>query len=155
MVSAKTRSMAFAAMSCDFCGFLEWVSQMGLTDVEIPNRTRDGGSRKRVILSLAELSPDEVHQNLLWDRAVPLSAEEHERCGKCWRWLCHENAPFRVVEGDAIISASMEIYDDVLLSCVPTGWRRAAQIIGERGDEGVFRLHDDPIPDVLLASAPR
>jgi hypothetical protein len=64
MVSAKTRSMAFAAMPCEFCGFLEWVSQMGLTDVEIPNRTRDGGSRKRLILSLAELSPGEVHQNV-------------------------------------------------------------------------------------------
>jgi uncharacterized protein DUF1835 len=39
--------------ACEFCGFLEWVSQMGsqsyqvidLTDVGIPHRTRDGGSR--------------------------------------------------------------------------------------------------------------
>src|SRR6516165_12541947 len=63
--------------ACEFCGFLELVSQIGrqsyevvdLTGVEIPYRTGDGGSANRAILSLAELSPNEVYENALWDRA--------------------------------------------------------------------------------------
>lgn len=138
--SAQKRVVWFSRRTaCEFCGFLEWVSQMGrqsyevvdLTGVEIPCRTGDGGSANRAILSLAELSPDDVCENALWDRAAPPSAEERQRYGRIWQRLCRENAPFRVVEDDAVISASIEVYDDMLLSCLTTDWSRAARVIGE------------------------
>src|SRR5262249_47047464 len=64
--SAQKRVIWFSRRAAvEFCGFLEFVSQMGtqsydvidLTGVEIPRRTRDGGSANRVIFGLAELSP--------------------------------------------------------------------------------------------------
>src|SRR5262249_3175317 len=98
---------------------------------EIPSRTRDGRAADRTILGLAELSPNEVRENALWDRAVPLSAEERQRYCRIWQRLRRENAPFRVIEGDTIISASIEVYDDMLLSCLTTEWSRAARAIGD------------------------
>jgi Protein of unknown function/Domain of unknown function (DUF1835) len=138
--SAQRRVVWFSRrMACEFCGFLELVSQMGrqsyevvdLTGMEIPYRTGDGGSANRATLSLAELSPDEVRENALWDRAAPLSAEERQQYGRIWQRLCRENAPFRVIKDDAIISASIEVYDDLLLSCLTTDWNRAARVIGD------------------------
>jgi len=72
-----------------------------------------------------------VRENALWDRAVPLSAEERQRYCRIWQRLRRENAPFRVIEGDTIISASIEVYDDMLLSCLTTEWSRAARAIGD------------------------
>jgi len=123
----------------EFCGFLEFVSQMGtqsyevidLTGAEIPSRTHDGGSANRAFFRLAELSSDELRENALWDRAVPLSAEERQQYERSWQRLRRENAPFRVMEGGAVVSASIEVYDDMLLSCLTTDWCRAARIIGE------------------------
>jgi hypothetical protein len=138
--SAQRRVVWFSQRTAsEFCGFLELVSQMGrlsyqvvnLTGVEIPYPTRAGGSAHRAILSLAELSPGEVRENALWDRAVPLSAEERQRYVRSWQRLRQENAPFRVVESDTVISASIEVYDDLLLSCLTPDWRRAARIIGD------------------------
>jgi Domain of unknown function (DUF1835) len=72
--SAQKRVVWFSRRTAsEFCGFLELVSQMGrqsydvvdLTGVEISYRTRDGGSTNRMILSLAELSPNEVRENAL------------------------------------------------------------------------------------------
>jgi hypothetical protein len=80
---------------------------------------------------LAEFSPDEVRENALWDRAVPSSAEERRQYERSWQRLRRENAPFRVIEGDAVISASIEVYDDMLLSCLTTDWCGAARIIGD------------------------
>jgi hypothetical protein len=138
--SAQKRVVWFSRRTaCEFCGFLEFVSQMGtqsyevvdLTGVEIPHRTHDGRSANHVIFRLAELSPDEVRENALWDRAVPLSPEERRQSERSWQRLRRENAPFRVVEGDAVISASIEVYDDMLLSCLTTDWCRTARIIGD------------------------
>jgi hypothetical protein len=137
--SAQKRVIWFSRRTAtEFCGFLEFVSQMGtqsyeviaLTGVEIPHRTHDG-SANHVIFRLAELSPDEVRENALWDRAVPLSPQERRQSERSWQRLRRENAPFRVVEGDAVISASIEVYDDMLLSCLTTDWCRAARIIGD------------------------
>ena len=62
---------------------------------------------------------------------MPLSASERQHYRRSWRRLRRENAPFRVLEGDAVMSASIEIYDDMLLSCVTADWCRAAFVIGE------------------------
>jgi len=120
--------------ACEFCGFLEFVSQMGRQSYEVVDLTgveNDGRSANRAILSLAELSPHEVRENALWDRAAPLSADERRRYGRSWQRLRRENAPFRVVEGDTVISASIEVYDDLLLSCLTRDWCRAARIIAD------------------------
>lgn len=138
--SAQKHVVWFSRRSArEFCGFLELVLQMGrrsyqvvdLTGVEIPCQTYGGAAASRPTLNLAELSPDEVRENALWDRAVPLSAEERQRYRRAWQSLRYANAPFRVVEGDSVISASIGIYDDMLLSCMTADWRRAALIIGE------------------------
>ena len=121
----------------EHCGFLELVSEMGrqsyavvdLSGAVILYPTRDGGRVNPAILSMSELSPDLVRENALWDRAAPLSALERRRYRRLWQRLRRENAPFRVVEGDTVISASAEIYDDMLLSCVTADWCSAARII--------------------------
>jgi Protein of unknown function/Domain of unknown function (DUF1835) len=129
----------------EFCGFLELVSQMSrqsytvidLTGLTIPHRMPDGTRVNRAILSLAELNPEIVRENALWDWAAPLSAEEGERYSRLWKRLSDENAPFRVVEGDAVTSASIEVYDDLLLSCLTRDWCRAARTIGDAMTRGL------------------
>jgi len=147
--SAQKRVVWFSRRTgLEYCGFLELVSQLGrrsykvvdLTDVQILYSTHGGRRVNRAILSLAELSPDLVCANALWDRAVPLSAVERRRYRRSWRRLRRENAPFRVIKGDIVISASAEIYDDMLLSCLTADWRGAAHIIGG----AIGRSIDDP-----------
>ena len=36
-----------------------------------------------------------------------------------------------MVEGDTVISASIEVYDDMMLSCLTVDWCRTARIIGD------------------------
>ena len=137
---AQKRVVWFSRRSVsDFCGFLELVSQMGrksyqvvdLTRLEIAYRTREGETENRTIFTLAELSPDQVRENALWDRSVPLSGDERRRYRRYWQRLRRENAPFRVVDGDAVISTSIELYDNMLLSRLTAEWSRAACIIAD------------------------
>ena len=66
-----------------------------------------------------------------WQRGDILIGRLHERrrYRRLWQRLRRENAPFRVVEGDIVISASAEIYDNMLLSCVTADWCSAARIL--------------------------
>ena len=136
--SAQKRVVWFSRRTAiEHCGFLELVSQMGrrsyavvdLAGAIILYPTRNGGRVARATLSLSELSPDLVRENAIWDRAAPLSALERRRYRRLWQRLRRENAPFRVVEGDIVISASAEIYDNMWLSCVTADWCGAARIL--------------------------
>jgi len=120
----------------EHCGFLELVSQIGRRSYAVVDAgavifypTRNDGRVAPAMLSLSELSPDLVRANAIWDRAAPLSALERRRYRRLWQRLRRENAPFRVVEGDIVISASAEIYDNMLLSCVTADWCGAARIL--------------------------
>ena len=138
--SAEKRMVWFSRRNaCEYCGFLESVSQLrrrsyevvDLTGVQLPFRAHAGESATRQILGLAELNPAQVRESALWERAVPLSADERRRHRRSWQRLRSANAPFRVVEGDILVSAPIEIYDDMLLSCVPADWFSAARVIGD------------------------
>jgi hypothetical protein len=151
-VSAEKRVIWFSRRTArEFCGFLELVSRMGrqeyevvdLSSVGVPYRTGNGGSEKsRAILGLAEISPDAVRENALWDRAVSLSDGECQHYRRSWRRLRRENAPFRVLDGDAVVSAPIEIYDDVVLSCVTADWCRTACIVGEAMARSLHEVGD-------------
>src|SRR5215469_12402866 len=75
--SAQKRVVWFSRRTArEHCGVLELVSQMGrrtyevidLSGLEIRFPTHGGVRAKRMVLSLAELSPDLVCDNALWDR---------------------------------------------------------------------------------------
>src|SRR5262249_2303007 len=65
---------------------------------------------------------------------------ERRRYRQSWQRLRRENAPFRVVKGDIVISASAEIHDDMLLSSMTADWCSAARVIATAMAESA----DDP-----------
>jgi len=65
-----------------------------------------------------------------------------------WRKLRAENAPFRVVAGDELVSARIAFYDDYLISCADGQWRNAALVIGHAMFSAEKRGHD--VGDAVL-----
>ena len=136
----------------EYAGFLEVVWRFGdesfevvdLTDIEIawPDE------KPAPLLSLGELNPDRLRENALWDRAAPLGTAARDRYREMWRVLRAENAPFRIVAGDDLISAPITVYDELLLSCATDEWRSAAYIIGDTF--GVTRDRGLDVGDLVL-----
>jgi uncharacterized protein DUF3658/uncharacterized protein DUF1835 len=118
----------------EYAGFLELLWRLGdeayevvdLTDVEIDWR---GGTRSP-LRSMGELPPDRIREGAFWDRAAPLAAAARERYREMWRKLRAENAPFRVVADQDLVSAPISFFDDLLLSCAGTRWQKTARVIG-------------------------
>ena len=118
----------------EYAGFLELLWRLGdeacevvdLTDVEVERR--DG--TLAFLRSTGELSPDRIREGASWDRAAPLAPAARERYREMWRRLRAENAPFRVVAGQDLVSAPISFFDELLLSCAGTEWQKTARVIG-------------------------
>ena len=119
----------------EYAGFLEWIWRLAaepfevvdLTDVEIAWIS----DKSAPVTSLGVVRPDLVRDHALWDHAAPLKAAAHKRYREMWRKLRAENAPFRVVAGDDLVSAPITVHDELLLSGATREWRKTARVVGE------------------------
>ena len=78
--------------------------------------------------------------------AAPLTAWEREELAEEWQRLQEENAPLRCVEGERVVSASVDRYDGLLLTRLGAETMRVAALIGR-----VLGCDKPGIGDWLLA----
>ncbi len=131
----------------EYAGFLEWLWRAGDTPFEIVDLTEAMVSNYRpdragtppvLAVSLRRLWPEDIIANKLLDRAVPLEASDRSRYRALRQQLRAENAPFRVVSDQGLVSAPMSFFDDRLLSEAVGNWRKVAWIVGH-----VYGAHHD------------
>jgi len=139
-LSAPGRRIAWVSrrMPHEYCGFLEWLWRLGdepceivdLHDVKFDWHLRDGTIRRQPVPSLGSILPEHIRDNAFWDRAHPLTGARRRRYQESWSKLRHENAPLRVLKGNALVSAPISHYDEFILSHTKTGFLKVARILG-------------------------
>jgi len=99
-----------------YAGFLWWLSHVGDMPVSI--------------IEVAELSITNAESmaNFL-GQAVPLSTKDRASYQARWEQLKIEDAPLRVINGENLVSAHIEYFDDSLLSHATFEWQKMAKIV--------------------------
>jgi hypothetical protein len=138
----------------EYTGFLEWLSRFGaaecgvvdLTEMTTRYRNRDGQLSKPEPAVFATMQPGQILDDHLLDRGRPLSSAERDRHMGLWRRLREDNAAFRVVYGNGLISAPLTHFDGLLLSLATAQWQKMARVVAMAlttfHDDGVFQTGD-------------
>ena len=148
-LSTGRRRIVWMTRHCgdEYAGYLEFVSRLDdespcdvvdLTELEIECRL-PGHRVVRRLPSLGNLHPWQVLQNELWDAAVPLTPETRQRHRKTWEKLRTENAPLRLLKRRKFASAPITVFDELLISCCDSKFRKCARVIGDT----IEKLRDD------------
>ncbi|HEX4573323.1 MAG TPA: DUF3658 domain-containing protein [Dongiaceae bacterium] len=134
------RRVAWVArhMAHEYCGFLEWLRRLGDTPCEIVDlhdvtfdwHMQDGTVEPAEVSSVGHIHPEHIVDNAFWDLARPLSLQERRQYLVLWDKLRAENAPLRVLNGDALVSAPISHYDDLVLADTAENFRKVARIVG-------------------------
>ncbi|MDC7676100.1 DUF3658 domain-containing protein [Asticcacaulis machinosus] len=135
----------------EYCNFLEWLRRNGDQSFEFVDLTESyvtiaSGRRARVgCVSLVRAS--EFVSEAFWDQARPATKEELNTWLSLWGRLREENAPMRVVAAEGLMSASLDYFDDELLSHINTRWVQARRVVGNvmadmLRNDGVFQTSD-------------
>ena len=123
----------------EHAGFLECLWRLGNAPCSVADVTdttvisnRDGAASKSVfVISPALLYLINILENGILDLIHPITQEERDRYHAVWKRLRAENAPFRVIEKNELISAPITYFDEFIHSCVINEWRKSARVIGE------------------------
>lgn len=121
----------------EYCGFLEWLWRLGdepcdivdLHDVEFDRHRRDGTVERNEVECLAALFAEEISRGALWDLARPLSRDKRRHYQDIWEKLRTENAPFRVLKDEELVSAPMSHYDGIIWGHTGDDLRKVAWVI--------------------------
>jgi len=79
--------------------------------------------------SVGIMNPDMLKS--LLGSEQPASTEFKEESRRLWRRLRAENAPFRIVTAEGLVSAPEDVFDPLLLERATPEWKRVARIVGE------------------------
>lgn len=126
-----------------FTGFLEWLWCMGSLPCEMIDTTfADRPS---------SISPEKFVDLGLFDRSVPLKEEERVRFRSLWGKLKSENAPLRILDGDGLVSAPLDVFDSLILSRALPDWQKsrvlAGRVLAEWSEDHCYQQGD-----IFLAS---
>jgi len=140
----------------EFCGFLAWVEHAGPKHYSVVDMTDVRSSVDRFpAFSLAFADPSKVDLQSLVKGAAPLQPKVREGYLQSWRKLRSENAPLRVIVEQQLVSASLDFFDEDILSCVPVNWRRANWVAGDASaalwDDFAYQGNDQIIMSRLFA----
>ena len=130
-------------------GFLEWLWRLGDAPCDVIDLSTTQANGYPAILGLLEAQ--EILSLGLLDTAASLSPADRARHHQTWRRLREENAPLRIIQDGELASAPLEVFDEKLLSYVPTEWKRAAWVVGEVMAE-VFDDYLFQVGDTVLAA---
>jgi Protein of unknown function/Domain of unknown function (DUF1835) len=119
--------------------FLEWVRRLGdaaydvveFDEADVTYDRADGRTRRLIANSLAELRPEHLAAARYWDSARPLGATSRDRHRTIWAQLRRENAPLRVLDNNGLVSAPFSFFDNLILACTTTAWKKSNRVIGE------------------------
>lgn len=137
--------------ACEYADFLECVWRLAdepFDVVDLTDIARVSGTDEP-INTMGEVPKGEISVRGLWNLAAPLTPTARERYREIWRKLRAENAPFRVVAGDDLVSAPITFYDDWLVSCTVNQWRKVARVIGDTMKTAM--THGHIIGDLVLS----
>ncbi|MFD2263765.1 DUF3658 domain-containing protein [Lacibacterium aquatile] len=117
-----------------YMGFLAWLGGQGdapcaivdLTEVEV-----DDLGVSLLVISPSLLTAESILDGKLLEQARPLTAEERTRYLAEWNELKADNAPLRVLGDEGILSAPIDGFDPLLLSCAGIEWRSMAGVLIE------------------------
>lgn len=118
----------------DYMGFLALVGSLGDTEfavVDLSEVEIDDLGTPLLIVSPSFLTPEMVAEGKLLERIVPLPASQRERYVAEWKALQEDNAPLRVLGDEGILSAPLDAFDPLLLSCAQVEWRPMAAVLIE------------------------
>jgi hypothetical protein len=115
----------------EYCGFLAWVERVSAKRYNVVDVTdaRSSVDRKPVF-SIAYADPSKLDFRSLLAGAAPLELEAREDYLRLWKTLRDENAALRVLVKGDLVSASIDFFDKLILSCVPANWRKARWVAG-------------------------
>ncbi|WP_131196867.1 DUF3658 domain-containing protein [Lichenihabitans psoromatis] len=95
------------------------------TNLEVA--TRDGVRRP---WSLGSMRAQDIVASKLYEKRRPLADEDCRAAAMAWSELRRENAPFRIVTDDRLVSAPLTHYDALLVEQAGQDWEIAARLIG-------------------------
>ena len=116
-----------------YAGFMWWLSRVGdipVSIIELPDLS---------IMKEESLAP-------FLDRSVPLSPQDRAFYRAQWEQLKIEDAPLRVIDGNHMVSAPIDCFDDTLLRHATFHWQRMVGMVGatlvELMDAGFYQISD-------------
>ena len=121
----------------EYCGFLEYLWRLGdepcdvvdLHDVEFDRHRRDVTVGRYSVECLAALFAEEIFREGLWNLAKPLTSDRRQHYRDVWEKLRAENAPFRVLNDEELVSAPISHYDGIIWGHTSDDLRKVAWVI--------------------------
>jgi hypothetical protein len=117
---------------------LAWADRLGdrpyeyidVTGRQFPVARRDSSTvLSPPMQSVGIMNPDMLKSLLGQEQRA--STEFKDECSRVWRRLKAENAPFRVVTAEGLVSAPSDYFDALILERATTEWRRVARVVGD------------------------
>jgi hypothetical protein len=116
--------------------FLAWADRLGdrpyeyidVAGLRFPGRG-DSRTMGPPVQSVGIMN-QEMLKSLLGSERVP-TPEQRQDFHRTWHQLKAENAPFRIVTAEGLVSAPLDCFDPLLLERATPEWRKVARIIGE------------------------
>jgi hypothetical protein len=121
----------------EFAFFLSWADRVGsrpydiidVTALALPFARPGPGDPPTWQAGATFMLNPEIMQSLLGsERSISFGEASNART--LWDRLKSENAPFRVVSGDELISAPIDHFDQLLLEQIRSDWQKVAYVIG-------------------------
>jgi len=139
----------------EYTFFLNWADRLGsrpydiidVTLLEFPSAQpgpNDSPTWQAAAASM--LNMDNMKMLLGSERRI--SADEASRARERWSLLRSENAPFRVVGEDGVVSAPVDHFDPLLLEQTGGDWQRVARVIGNTMGRNSTPYHQ--VGDLML-----
>jgi Protein of unknown function/Domain of unknown function (DUF1835) len=112
--------------------FLAWTDWLGerpyevidVTGRDVPIRRKDGSPMPAVSIIPAD------RLRVLLGTERPVAAEQRAADQNLWRQLKAEDAPFRVVSAEGLVSAPINHFDALILEQASSEWQRTARVVG-------------------------
>ncbi|RWH74621.1 DUF1835 domain-containing protein [Mesorhizobium sp.] len=118
--------------------FLALVDRLGdrpydiidVTGLQMPLIRPDGKQRLSSPIQAVSLM-SETELALLFGTERAMTRQEREEAARRWRSLKSENAPFRIVADSGLVSAPIDVFDELLLERASKDWRKVARVIAD------------------------
>jgi Protein of unknown function/Domain of unknown function (DUF1835) len=135
--------------------FLAWIHRLqdrpyqiiDVTGRLLPVKKPDGSTvLSKPAQAVSRIQSDSLR--LLLDQEQPITAQEKYEGRKCWERLCSENAHFRVITENGLVSAPIDHFDLLLLAQATREWQTISRV-----EATTFFLNSEPyqqVHDVML-----